>query len=106
MTGPFLLLLFGIAITIAGIIIKAIDEAKNIQAMTPAEKISYIFGPVNEHLICPHCQTKGSVHAKQETRVITSKGKVGGIVKTNTTSQSTNFVTQHHCENCSTTWDV
>ena len=75
-------------------------------AMTPEQHAAQLFGSLNEHLICPHCQNKGTVRAKSVSRTETSTGKVGGIVKTNMNSSTTNYVTQHHCDVCRTTWDV
>ena len=75
-------------------------------AHTPPPNKMQRFGPPNEHLICPHCQTKGMVRAKKVSRTAVSTGKVGGILKTNTKSQTTSAVTQHHCDQCGTTWDV
>lgn len=79
-------------------------EAQRVKA--EASRAIALFGNLSQHLICPHCQTKGTVRAKGATRVVTSTGKVGGIIKTNTKSTSTKSVTQHHCDKCSTTWDV
>ncbi len=82
-------------------------------AMTPSQRAAHdkaivtrATGIINEHLICPHCQTKGTVRAKSVSRTETSTGKVGGIVKTNIKSRTTKQVTQHHCDKCGTTWDV
>ncbi|MDO8447987.1 MAG: hypothetical protein Q7T10_04190 [Rhodoferax sp.] len=91
---------------VVAILMYASNMREKIEAMSPAERATYFFGAVNEHLICPHCQTKGLVRAKQETRVVTSTGKVGGILKTDTTSETTAVVTQHHCGQCGTTWDI
>lgn len=81
-------------------------EQEKVAAMSPSDRAAYLFGKLNEHLVCPHCQTKGLVRAKQATKIVTSTGKVGGILKTNTTSKTTAVVTQHHCDQCGTTWDV
>jgi hypothetical protein len=69
-------------------------------------EIDRIYGPINGNLICPHCQTKGKVHMKRVSRVTTSTGKVGGILKTNTKSTLTTVVTQHNCDQCNSTWDI
>ena len=116
---PWVIILIGAAIMyfIAAQIVDARKERARIAKMSPEAREQYekeilrqaqinVFGPINEHLVCPHCQNKGSVHAKKEMRVTTSVGKVGGILKTNTSSQVTRFVTQHHCKICSTTWDI
>ena len=85
---------------------KAQHEKEKLASMSPAELAAYVFGGLNEHLICPHCQTKGLVRVKQAVRTVTSTGKVGGILKTNTTSQTQAVVTQHHCDQCASTWDI
>ena len=77
-----------------------------VSAMGPEEREALIFGSRNTNLICPHCQTKGVVHAKRVARIVTSTGKVGGILKAATTSTTTTEVTQHHCAHCSSTWDI
>lgn len=82
------------------------DEQDKVKAMSSGERALYTSGPLNVHLICPHCQTKGLVRAKKVTRTVTSTGKVGGILKTDTTTQTKTNLTQHHCDQCGTTWDV
>lgn len=82
------------------------EERGRLIELTPEQHAAQLFGSLNEHLICPHCQTKGSVRAKSVSRTETSTGKVGGILKTNTKSSITKYVTQHHCDECRTTWDV
>ena len=81
-------------------------QQEKIKAMNPEDRNNYVFGPVNVHLICPHCQTKGMVHVKRVAKVITQKGTVGGILKAETKSVSTQVVTQHHCAKCTTTWKI
>ena len=101
----FLFLMFIVAIFIwAGV--STLNEQDEINAMSPGDRSNYLYGHVNAHLICPHCQTKGFVHVKNVTRATTSTGNVGGILKANTTSTATSVVTQHHCEQCSSTWDI
>jgi hypothetical protein len=103
----FLLLVVIIVLMIVSFILQKNDaEREKINAMSPAEQRNYLFGPINEHLICLHCQTKGVVHVMRASRVTTTTGKVGGILKTDTTSTATSIVTQHHCEQCGSTWDI
>lgn len=105
-SGFVFLFFFFIVALVAWAFVSAKNEQEKVNAMSPADRANYLFGPINNHLICPHCQTKGLVHAMKATRVSTSTGKVGGILKTNTESTTTRVVTQHHCEQCGTTWDV
>lgn len=101
----FLMMIFFAGIMIWGYL-NAQNEREKIDAMSPEDRNNYFFGPINANLICPHCQTKGMVHVKQVARVATSTGKVGGILKTDTKSTITTVVTQHHCDQCSSTWDI
>ena len=88
-----LLILFGLAIY-AQIELKKKQEEheRYLSRMPPEEWIPYArkrmeeearisYGNINSHVICPHCQEKGTVRAKPEIRTITSTGKVGGILK-------------------------
>ena len=66
-----------------------------------------------KHLICPHCQTKGSVTSRSVTRKKgISGGKATGAVVTGGASvfltglSRTEGATQMHCSNCGTTWNV
>lgn len=105
--GAFLLIFFTVLLAFMGITyMKFKDEHNKVNAMSPDERAAYTFGPLNTHLVCPHCQTKGLVRAMRAARTVTSTGKVGGILKTDTKSQTTTSVTQHHCDQCGTTWDV
>lgn len=85
---------------------KAKKEQERINSMSPGARSNYIFGPVNDNLICPHCQTKSTVRVKQVARNAVSTGTVGGILKSNTTSTVTTVATQHHCDHCGSTWDI
>lgn len=101
----FFLVLGGIAVLFLWE--SAQKEREKIDAMSPEDRSNYLFGPINANLICPHCQTKSLVHVKQVSRVATSTGRVGGIIlKANTRSTITTVVTQHHCYQCSSTWDI
>lgn len=82
---------------------KAIEK---VNAMNPEARGDFLFGPVNDKLICPHCQTKGNVHVRQVSKTLTSTGKVGGILKTDTNTSTTTRATQHHCDQCNSTWDI
>ena len=104
--GSILLLILGLLIGVLGIVMPALIENEKMKKMSPSEKENYIYGSINEHLICSHCQTKGFVHAKQAVRTSTSTGKVGGVLKTNTENKTVSTVTQHHCEKCGSTWDI
>lgn len=100
------LFLLAVVVMIVFVVISAISEKNKISVMNESDRSNYIYGPTNVELICPHCQTKGRVHVKEALRVMTSTGTVGGILKANTRSTTTNLVTQQHCEQCSSTWDI
>ena len=72
------------------------------------EKEAFIFvhGEVNHELICPHCQKKGTVHSKNYTENKVSKGKVGGILKTNINMSQAESGIRRRCNNCGSQWNV
>ena len=86
------------------------QEAEELQRRNKQEAhekaLQNAFGCTNPQLICPHCQTKGTVRAKGAERLLSTTGKIGGILKTNTKSTTKQYVTQHHCDNCGSTWDI
>ena len=102
--GTFLIV---VAVCVVGLaVFLQIAEQKKVNAMTPDERLNYMFGAVNVRLVCPHCQTTGKVRGKNVARQIVSTGTVGGILKTNTKSTAVKVVTQHHCDQCGSTWDI
>ena len=61
------------------------DRKKMLAAMTPAQRADYdekveiahqiaLFGYINEHLVCPHCQTQGTIRAMSVSRTVTGVG--------------------------------
>jgi hypothetical protein len=60
------------------------------------------YGDTNPNLVCPHCQTKGQVRSKASEEVTSTKvvPVVGNTIK------ARKKVTQMHCDNCGTTWNV
>ena len=103
----FLLIVALCFVAFVGVLIFQVKrEETKVSFMSPDQRLAYAFGSKNEHLVCPHCQTKGEVRAKRVSRTVTTTGNVGGILKTDTNSQTINHVTQHHCDKCGTTWDV
>ena len=107
MAGFLLTLGVVVALVVGALIIFANTSVeKKLAARRREDPMGYAFGSLNEHLVCPHCQTKGAIRVKPEIRTVTSKGTVGGILKTNTQTRTATQVTQHHCDQCATTWDV
>ena len=126
--GTLFVLFIALAIAIAILIARDKNKARDHQAfldrLTPEGLAKYeegvkeaeiikeallfkaVYGDINPHLICPHCQTKGAVHAIKGVQDVVSTGQIGGILKTNTKSTVVNHYTQHHCAQCKTTWNV
>jgi uncharacterized paraquat-inducible protein A len=71
----------------------------------------WAYGPINQSLICPHCQTKGKVRAKQiEVKVGVSGGKATAAVLTGGISllaaglSRKQRVTAARCGECGSSW--
>lgn len=64
------------------------------------------YGAMSKTLVCPHCQTKGSVRKTNATRVTKSRvnSVAGRAIGLGTNSEQK--VIQLHCDNCDVTWDV
>ena len=69
------------------------------------------YGPVNLVLLCPHCQTKGSVRTKAvNAKSGISGGKAtaalltGGVSLLATGLSRSEIVTQAHCDKCGSDW--
>jgi hypothetical protein len=60
------------------------------------------YGIEKPSLICPHCQTKGKVRSKASEEITSTK--VIPIIGNNIKARKN--VTQMHCDNCETTWNV
>lgn len=60
------------------------------------------FGASNSNLVCPHCQTKGRTRSKAAEEITSTKvvPVIGNTIK------ARKNVTQMHCDNCGTTWNV
>lgn len=68
-------------------------------------------GPLNPQLICPHCQTKGTVRTKSvKKKAGISGGKAtaalmtGGLSMFATGLSRKETLTEAHCETCNSTW--
>ena len=84
--------------------------------MSPEELKNYkneiAWGPIKPEYICPHCQTKGDVHAKPVDRKKGVSGAkatgallTGGVSLLATGLSRKENLTQAHCCNCDSTWD-
>ena len=61
-----------------------------------------LFGAVVPQLVCPHCTVAGQVRSKVAVRSTTSVTNTIAKVSATTNQQ----VTQRHCDNCQSTWDI
>lgn len=106
------LFIFGLVIMI---LYAAIAGPKDVEKMTDQEiekQLQSEYGILNQFLICPHCQSKGTVRTKTVRRKKGVSGaKLTGAVFTMGASLFvTGFsrkenATQAFCENCESMWD-
>lgn len=76
------------------------------------EELLKKFGPIFPALVCPHCQTKGQIHAipKKRKKGISGAKATGAILTFGFSMLATGLsrketLTQAHCDNCDMTWD-
>jgi hypothetical protein len=69
-------------------------------------------GPISPQYICPHCQTKGSVHTipVKRKKGVSGAKVTAGLITLGASVLVTGLsrkegLTQAHCENCNSTWD-
>ncbi len=117
-----------IVIVIAAWITSIVESAK-LEKMAPDERDAYLetkkeaaqaaqdnmrdlqHGPVNAQMICPHCQSRGTVRTK---RIAQKKGisggkataavLTGGVSILATGLSRKEAATEAHCDNCGSTW--
>jgi uncharacterized membrane-anchored protein len=96
------------ALIIVGAVILVIIWATR---TTEEQRASLLWGPINSIMICPHCQTKGSVRTKQITRKAgVSGGKATAAILTGGLSilgvglSRKEQRTEAHCGHCDATW--
>jgi hypothetical protein len=77
----------------------------------PAALWEYRFGPINPAMVCPHCQTRGRVHARRVKVDAGISGEkaaaaviTGGISVLVTGLSSAGECTEAACENCLSVW--
>jgi len=100
-------LVFLVFVIVAGIVIAVVI----LSTATPEQREQMVWGPLNPHMVCPHCSTTGHVHTIRVTR---KKGISGGkaaaavltgglsMVATGLSRKENN--TQAHCGKCKNTW--
>ncbi|BBB58951.1 hypothetical protein UNDKW_0678 [Undibacterium sp. KW1] len=77
------------------------EQAIELQKQYEAKQ-HYLYGSINEKLVCQHCQVQGKIRVKRV--VISNESLTGNIVKVKTVHKAD--ATQMHCENCRVTWNV
>ena len=118
-----------IAVVFVGAIIAGINENAKVEKMSPDERAIYLEakrrareqaqarlrdnqnGPLNTAMICPHCQSKGTVRAKRVTQKkgisgtkATAAVLTGGVSILATGLSRKEGMTQAHCDKCGSTW--
>ena len=79
------------------------DEERLEEVKIQQERLATLtHGPVNENLVCPHCQSMGTVRSKVLTKTITSTTNTIAKIKLSSTRE----VAQRHCDKCLTDWEV
>ncbi|HNX37583.1 MAG TPA: hypothetical protein PKI15_04420 [Candidatus Cloacimonadota bacterium] len=91
------------------------NEQEKVDKMAPEERLNYLsekeFGPLNEAMVCPHCQAKGKIRTMQVVKKAgISGGKAtaavltGGVSLVATGLSRKDGMTQAHCDECQNTW--
>lgn len=98
---------FGFIIIFASIYI---NNTKRLAEMSDDDRAEFLaakkYGARNEHLVCSHCQTKGTVRALSVIRNRRSTSLTGNIIKTKTVTSEEVSLTQLHCDKCLMSVDV
>jgi hypothetical protein len=107
---------------VAIVVVNAHLESKKLDSMNPDERTAYkiakqaradtsVYGPINDQIICPHCQQRGGVRTKNiEQKVGISGAKATGAILTGGVSllatglSRKREVTSARCGNCSSDW--
>ena len=103
-----------IILLIAGAIflVKVLSQPEQDPTWTRERILENSWGALNPKIICPHCQTKGSVRTQPVKRKKGISGAkatgallTGGISMLATGLSRKEDITQAHCDNCKSTWD-
>lgn len=112
-----------VLLVVAVVVVMNVLEHQKINAMPPAERERYLaakrdrqatflYGPVNSAMICPHCGVRGKVRTKSVDRKKgVSGGKAtaavltGGVSVLATGLSRKEKLTQARCDNCQNQWD-
>lgn len=87
---------------------KDFDGTISSEERAKGREVEKNIGTVSSQIICPHCQVKGQVYkklgvARRENTTDTTNLTAAILSGTKTTVRK---VTQLHCVNCHTTWDI
>jgi hypothetical protein len=98
-------------IIVGAIILVFIWATRATEEQREEQQASLLWGSINSAMICPHCQTKGSVRTKQITRKAgVSGGKATAAILTGGLSilgvglSRKEQRTEAHCGHCDATW--
>jgi uncharacterized Zn finger protein (UPF0148 family) len=87
-----------------------VNERRRRNEMTPEEckefDMTKAFGLRNGALLCPHCQTKGSMRSKEMVRRQEVTVETGNLLRPRHEASVSVNLTQLHCDSCGMTWDV
>jgi hypothetical protein len=85
--------------------------AEALKSQNEALRLQKRYGPLNQQIICPHCQYRGKVRTKSVKRKTGISGSKATAAmwtmgwSTLATGLSRKVaLTQAHCENCNSTW--
>lgn len=82
------------------------ENLKKLKEEIKENTSKFTYGELSQVLVCPHCQSKGTVRSKnkilvEKSRVNSVAGKAIGLGM-----NKEKPVTQLHCDNCKMTWNV
>ncbi len=84
---------------------------RDLSAMQQEELAVSLYGSTNPALVCPHCQTRGTVRVKvvKQKKGISGAKATGAVLTGGLSVLATGLsrkeeLTQAHCDNCGSTW--
>jgi hypothetical protein len=87
------------------------EQLRDQQARQREQQAQLQYGPINPQVICPHCQTRGTVRTipiKKKTGISGGKATAafltGGVSLLATGLSRKEAFTQAHCGNCNSVW--
>ena len=87
------------------------DELQAYKDELQADSMRFAHGPLNDQMICPHCQKQGFVHTKKTSKKkgISGAKATGAVLTAGISVLATGLsksedCTEAFCENCKQTW--